>query len=81
MRWTYSDKERKLLNYFDITDAMIDNVSVSAGNLYRIAIQNAFIYGYTEGRHTESLRRCGRALVNCKIYRLTPEWDAMIEIE
>ena len=77
----YSDKERKLLNWFDIPDAVIDCSSCAAPTLYRMAVENAYLDQYTYGCETESLRRCAKALRDCSVYRLTPEWDAMIDLD
>jgi len=77
----YSDKERKLLNWFDIPDAVIDCSSCAAPTLYRMAVENAFIFAYPEDCKTKSLRRCALAMLNCSVYRLTPEWEAMINLD
>lgn len=82
MGYEYSDKERKLFNWFGIDDRMIDSTSIAAPGLYRTAIENAFLGEYNEGCETESLRLCGRAMFypnKLGPKRLTPEWDEMIE--
>lgn len=84
MSYEYSDKERKLFNWFGIVDPMINSSSIGAAALYRIAIENAFLGEFNEGCMTESLRRCGRAMLypnKLQPKRLTPEWDEMIRFE
>jgi hypothetical protein len=79
MNFKYSDKERHLLHYFDVSDTVIDNIQPT--QVYRMAVENAFIDKYYDGHMTESLRSCAKALRDSSVTRLTPEWDAMINLD
>jgi len=71
----YSEKEIKLFTFFgygDILDHLIAPV------IYRMCVEKAFIDNMI-GPEVDSLRRCVKSLYNCKVYRMTPEWDSMIE--
>jgi hypothetical protein len=41
-------------------------------------VEEAFLNNNNNNIFTQSLRRCYQAFVDCKIYRLTPEWDVLI---
>jgi len=72
----YSEKEIKLIETFGYGDLL----SVNAPSLYRMMAEKAFIADM-KGPHVESLRRCMKAIQECKIYRLTKEWDDLIQME
>jgi hypothetical protein len=79
MKPEYSQKEIDLIRYFGYDDLIHDN-NISAPTIYRMMVEKAFLCDL-RGKPVESLRRCQRTLNSCFIYRLTPEWDAMIEME
>jgi hypothetical protein len=72
----YSEKEKQLIKAFGYENLL----TVVAPTLYRMMVEKAFINDM-KGPHVESLRRCAKALQECKIYRLTKEWDDMIQLE
>ncbi len=74
----YSEKEQALFAALGIGHLceVIDNPP----NLYRIAVEQAFVAD-AKGPAVESLRRCYAAYMSCKIYRGTPDWDAMIQLD
>lgn len=76
----YSEKEIELLKYFGISEHLLGDCCISAPALYRVAVEKAFCENM-KGVEVESLRRCYNALQKCSIYRLTKEWDAMIEFK
>ena len=78
MKNEYSQKEIDLFKYFGYYD-LIRDTNISAPVIYRMMIEKAFLEDM-KGKPVESLRRCQKALNSCSVYRLTPEWDAMIEM-
>lgn len=74
----YSYKERKLLTHFGVAHMIGHNIS--AINIYRCAVENAFISGES-GKYVESLRRCFIALNDWTVHRLTKEFDDLIDID
>lgn len=81
MKIEYSGKERKLLNHFGIEDALLDVIPIPS-NVYRIAVFEAFIRTES-GCYVNTLRRILReSKVGIgDIYRMTPEFDALIQLE
>jgi len=72
----YSEKEKLLFKYFSLDHLM---VQLNPITLYRMAGERAFL-DKMEGPEVDSLRRCIIASNNCSVYRVSPEWDAMIEL-
>lgn len=75
----YSDAEVKLASKFGFNlEVMKHNAALP---IYRVMVETAFMYDM-KGPEVDALRRCMRAFNETdeskKIYRLTPEWDAMI---
>jgi len=73
-----SNKEFEMFNVLGFED-MAKNLDDSGDiiGLYRMVIEHVFIRNMV-GPAVESLRRCGYALLYCKVYRGTPEWEALI---
>lgn len=46
--------------------------------LYRMAVEEHFIKN-TQNKYADSLRRCYKAIQSCSPYRLTKEFDDLIE--
>jgi hypothetical protein len=74
----YSKKEIKLIEYF-YPNLIEPNYyeTIMPVVLYRMMVKEAFLKNYNN-IFTQSLRRCYQAIVDCEIYRLTPEWDTLI---
>lgn len=79
MKTEYSEKEIKLINYFGFKNIIYD-CSILPPTIYRMMVEKAFSENMN-GKEVESLRRCYNALVKCKTYRMTKEWDSMIDID
>ena len=73
----YSKKEVELLSYFG---AWKYKDSTTPFFLYSKAAESAFLKN-CQGPEAESLRRCVMALGRTGVSRLTPEWDAMIQMD
>jgi hypothetical protein len=73
-----SEKERKLMIAHGM-EYLLDNVAIDPITLYRMAMRNAFLNN-KGGKADESLRNCIRAIDNGKPFRMTPEWDALIDL-
>jgi hypothetical protein len=77
----YSEKEMKLFEYFGMKKIAHFIVPYQ---LYNMCADEAFLNKYSEGKETESLRRCFKVLEHISehtIYRMTPEFDALIEFD
>lgn len=74
----YSKKEIQLLEHFGVLD-LVEADTASPPVIYAICMKKAFLAN-EQNKATESLRRCVSALSKCHPYRMTPEWDAMIEL-
>lgn len=72
-----SAKERDLFVFFGFSD-LVDVVEPVV--LYHLCVEKAFVDDI-QGPYVDSLRRCYRALLTCSVYRMTPEWDAMIRMD
>lgn len=72
----YSEKELELIRHFGFGDV--------ASNAYPPMIYNMMaVKAFMNNDHSNyahSLRRCIRALETGSCYRMTPEWDALIQI-
>lgn len=76
MKVEYSDKELKLIHAY-LCVGLIPHVSPE--QLYRRMMEKAFLSN-DQSDYAKSLRRCIEAFRKCKPYRLTKEWDEMIDI-
>lgn len=74
----YSMKEAKLMEAFSMKH-LCDIIDVPP-SLFRICVEQAFINNM-QGEAVESLRRIYKACINCNPYRLTPEFEALIEVK
>ena len=72
----YSEKELKMFKELECGDLM-DVMSVF--QLYNIAMEKCFVNDW-EGKAVESLRRCMKTFKKCEIYRMTKEWDDLIQL-
>ena len=83
---TYSEKEKILFERLGLS-YLLESESIEPLVAYRTAAIKCFIDGAVIGespydhQDVESLRRCCYAFENFTTKRLTPEWDAMIEID
>lgn len=75
----YSDKELKMIEFFGYGN-IAQEQGVTAIVLYRMMVEKAFAENL-HGPAVESLRRCFNAFEQHTLYRMTPEWDAMIDLE
>lgn len=73
----WSEKELRLIEFFGYGD-IAGSGSCAGPVMYRMMAEKAFL-DYMEGKEVESLRRCCRAMNDMSVYRLTKEWDDMIE--
>ena len=73
---TYSDAERKMFKALDL-EYLLEHLEPPA--LYRAAIEQVFL-NETTGAAVDSLRRCAKALTVSKPYRMTPEFDLLINL-
>lgn len=73
--YDYSEGEIQLIKHFGYMDIAphLDPV-----NLYRLMVNRAFLKDM-QGPMVEALRRAANALEACKIYRMTPEWEKLLE--
>lgn len=73
----YSKSEVKLIKFFK----MESYIHLPAPDLYRMMVENAFINDI-RSRYTNALRKASEAvLINMKPYRMTKEFDDLIENE
>jgi hypothetical protein len=75
MTCEFSDKERDLFVFFGLSN-LIDYIEPVT--LYQMCVEKAFLDDI-QGPYVDSLRRCYKALRNCSVYRMTQEWDEMIQ--
>ena len=77
--YQYSEKEWELFRIFGVDQVAGE---CAAPQIYRMMVETYFI-GDKEFPNdaVESLRRCFRALMKFDVYRLTPEWDDLIQLE
>jgi hypothetical protein len=73
----YSQKELQLFKEFQVAEYAY---RLMAADIYRMAILNAFVTRRPESPATESLRRVYMAFTDGSRKRLTPEFDALIEL-
>lgn len=74
----YSEKEKALIKFFGMDDMLTANIDPS--KLYPMMEHRAFMENM-QGVEVNSLRKCIKAFHDCKVYRGTSQWDAMIELE
>ena len=76
-----SEKERELFHALDMENylKLYDEGHWIEPTLYRQASLKCFTHNIT-GNAVDSLRRCYIALEKCNPYRLTPEWDNLIQL-
>lgn len=73
----YSDAEKKLIEKLSSHWAsVITKTQIAPFNLYTILAKEAFVHNRV-GPEIEALRRVCIALEQCKIYRMTPEFDKL----
>lgn len=72
----YSEKELELFKIFGVYTLV---EKVDPYTIYRIAAKTCFIDNRQDSA-TESLRRCILAWKTCSCYRMTKEWDEMIQL-
>ncbi len=58
-------------------DSLLGHIPICS--VYSIAMEDMFIANST-GPAVESLRRCCKALRDGSVWRLTPEWDELIQL-
>jgi hypothetical protein len=73
----FSTKEVALFEALGFNDLL--EASVEPVTLYEIAAREAFLKG-AEGKEVQSLRRCLRAIQEGSPYRMTQEFDSLIEL-
>ena len=78
MRTEYSDKEIELIKALGYED-LIDT-SISPPSLYRVMAEKCFLDDIRDSR-ADSVRRCMKALCHTVVYRMTPQWDELIQLD
>jgi hypothetical protein len=73
----YSKKEEKLIELLGFSHLL---ECLSPVELYKLMAEDAFIENRT-GKAIESLRRCLKAINKAKPYRMTDEFDDLIEFD
>jgi hypothetical protein len=73
----YSDAEQELFDALGMSHLM---EFMDAHWLYQEAVKIVFM-GSAEGSAVEALRRGFNAMQSCRVYRMTPEFDALISIK
>ena len=71
----YSEKEKKLIEHFGYSDL----IHVVPSVLYEIIAMDCFMKN-KQGREVDSVRKCLSAIKNCNPYRLTEEFENLIEV-
>lgn len=74
----YSPNEVKLFEALGHSKYILNGVNPIA--LYDIAALKAFRENL-QGQTIEALRRATKAIHGCKVYRMTPEFDNLLEFE
>jgi hypothetical protein len=73
-----SDLERRMFEELGCAD-LLKAKSLGMPTIYRMCAEGCFICNST-GPAVDSLRRCLHALNTCNCNRLTPEFDALIQL-
>lgn len=80
----YSDKElemiKQLSSHWYNLILRGDDDSITPPTVFRILAEDCFVRDL-KGPAVESLRRCMKAIWESKIHRMTPEWDALIQLD
>ena len=76
----FSDKEKRLLRHFGIVESLFETKGIGCHSIYNLAFHEALIRTES-GCYIESLRRVAKVLRDCSIYRMTPEFEALIQLE
>lgn len=79
MKTDYSDAERRLFRVFDF-EYLCEYRNIAPVMIYRNCVEVAFLK-VMAGPAVDALRRGYGALQECAIYRMTPEFDALISFE
>ncbi len=73
----YSDNEKRLFKHFGYEYLL--TTTLCASDIYRLCVEEAFIKDM-KGPEVEALRRGYKALNNCNPYRMTPEFEMLIQL-
>lgn len=79
LRERMSEKEAKMFEILGFGYLLDKEIDIEALSLYRMATEQCFLEN-TQGPAVESLRKSYKAYLTCKVYRMTPEFDALIEL-
>ena len=79
MSGLYSARELALFKALNAPQGMVDDEHSIPTHFYKYLTIEQFRKN-TNGKAVESLRRCIDALLSCKPYRMTPDFDALIEL-
>lgn len=74
----YSEKEVKMFTALGFEE-LLERLQDEPVTMYRIVSEEAFIKDL-RGPLVDSLRRCLSALRTCSMYRMTDEFDALIQL-
>ncbi|MDD5151878.1 MAG: hypothetical protein PHC28_15600 [Flavobacterium sp.] len=74
----YSEKEKRLIEFFGYHDLLDKSAGIEPILLYRMMAMKAFKQDL-HGKEVDSLRNCINAIDSFLIFRQTPEWDDLIE--
>jgi hypothetical protein len=74
----YSEKEQ--IMFTNLGFGHLLDVILFPPKLYTIAAK-VCAYENRQGRNVESLHRCVHAIENCNPYRMTEEFDALIDVD
>lgn len=73
-----SNKEQKLFTVLGYKDLLH---CVQPTTLYEMASRKLFLEGDCSSDVSKSVRLCLQAIIDCKPYRLTPEFDSLIVLD
>ena len=76
----YSENEYKMLSCFGLKHIM-DLTDTPVSDVYRIAVETAFLIIGGDDPQTRALRRCFAAVKNGTPHRLTPEFEKIAEFK
>lgn len=75
--YNLSEKELSLVTYFGYQD-LLEHVPILT--IYRMCLEKAFLNN-DNSKYAESLRQVIKAINSCKVYRMTPAFDNLIQID
>lgn len=75
----YSKKELEMFTLLDYED-LCYKTNLYPPSVYQIVAEACFIKDL-QGLAVDSLRRCMEAFKKSEVWRMTPEWDALIELK